>query len=271
MIRFPNAKINLGLYVERKRDDGYHDISTVFYPIPLQDVVEVVKAETTVLRTYGNPVDCLPEKNLVMKAYRLLESEFSLPPVEICLYKHIPDGAGLGGGSSDASAVLKILNELFSIGLDDAGLARRAVKIGADCPFFIYNHPVVARGIGDEFGDVDVDLSGMTVVVVKPDVYVSTADAYRGVVPGVPKMNVAEIVLHPVEEWRHLLENDFERHVFSLYPQLKEIKESMYDSGAVYASMSGSGSAIYGLFSSDNMAESFVSRCQEKKIFKLLL
>ena len=143
MIRFPNAKINLGLYVERRRDDGYHDISTVFYPIPLQDVVEVVKAETTVLRTYGNPVDCPPEKNLVMKAYRLLESEFSLPPVEICLYKHIPDGAGLGGGSSDASAVLKILNDLFSIGLDDAGLARCAVKIGADCPFFIYNHPVV--------------------------------------------------------------------------------------------------------------------------------
>lgn len=264
MIRFPNAKINLGLYVERRRDDGYHDISTVFYPIPLKDVVEVVKSESTVLRTYGNPVDCPPEKNLVMKAYRLLELEFGLPPVEICLYKHIPDGAGLGGGSSDASAVLKILNDLFALGLDDAELARRAVKLGADCPFFVYNRPVAARGIGDVFEDVDVDLSGMTAVVVKPDVYVSTAEAYRGVPPRIPEMDVAEIVRHPVGEWKGVLENDFEAHVFGLYPRLQEIKQSLYDSGAVYASMSGSGSAIYGLFGSDIMAETFVSRSRKK-------
>lgn len=271
MIRFPNAKINLGLYVERRRDDGYHDISTVFYPIPLKDVVEVVKSESTVLRTYGNPVDCPPEKNLVMKAYRLLEKEFGLPPVEICLYKHIPDGAGLGGGSSDASAVLKILNDLFALGLDDAELARRAVKLGADCPFFVYNRPVAARGIGDVFEAVDVDLSGMTAVVVKPDVYVSTAEAYRGVVPRIPEMDVVEIVRHPVGEWKGVLENDFEAHVFGLYPRLQEIKQSLYDSGAVYASMSGSGSAIYGLFGSDIMAETFVSRSREKRIFKMVL
>lgn len=271
MIAFPNAKINLGLYVERKRDDGYHDISTVFYPIPLRDVVEVVRAGDTALRTYGNPVGCPPEKNLVMKAYRLLEKEYDLPPVEICLYKHIPDGAGLGGGSSDASAVLKILNGLFALGLDDKSLAERAAKIGADCPFFIYNRPVVAKGIGDEFSMSDVDLSGMTAVVVKPDVYVSTADAYRGVEPHVPELDVSEAVKLPVVEWKCVLTNAFEKHIFELYPQLAELKAELYWSGAVYASMSGSGSAIYGIFDSDNMAESFVSRCQQHAVYKLRL
>lgn len=271
MLQFPNAKINLGLRIERKRSDGYHDISTVFYPIPLCDVVEVVKSDSVKLSTFGNPVDCPVEKNLVMKAYRLLESEYGLPPVEICLYKHIPDGAGLGGGSSDASAILKILNSLFALKISDSELAEKAAKLGADCPFFIYNKPMAARGIGNEFSDVEIDLGGMTMVLVKPEVSVSTAVAYAGVVPSVPNDRVEDIVGLPIGMWRDKLVNDFEKGVFALHPQLGDLKKSMYDSGAVYASMSGSGSAIYAIFENDNMADGFVARCQEKKIFKLKL
>ena len=187
MIRFPNAKINLGLYIERRRPDGYHDISTVFYPVPLCDVVEVVPSHEVRLFTYGNPVNCPPEKNLVMKAYRLLADEFNLPPVDIHLHKHIPDGAGLGGGSSDASSVLLILRELFSLPLSDEELAARAAKLGADCPFFIYNRPMAARGIGDQFTPTEVDLSGKYIVIVKPEVSVPTDDAYAGVTPREPQ------------------------------------------------------------------------------------
>lgn len=271
MIQFPNAKINLGLYVESKRSDGYHNISTVFYPIPLTDVVEVVEADETVLRTYGNPVACEPEKNLVMKAYRLLEKEFRLPPVEICLYKHVPDGAGLGGGSSDASSVLKILNTMFRLELSDSELAARAARLGADCPFFIYNRPMAARGIGDEFSEVAVDLRGYVMALVKPDVSVPTAMAYSQVAPRVPERRVEEILQKSLAEWKGLLENDFEKSVFANYPELAGLKQSMYDAGAVYASMSGSGSAIYALFETDNMADKFLSDCAYRRTYKLKL
>ena len=271
MLLFPNAKINLGLYIESKRADGYHNISTVFYPIGLKDVVEIVKSETTSITTFGNPVDCPPEKNLVMKAYRMLEQEFNLPPVKICLYKHIPDGAGLGGGSSDASATLRILNEIFALNLSDNALAERAVRIGADCPFFIYNRPLTARGIGDKFTEIDIDLTGYTLILIKPDVSVSTAEAYAGVKPSVPKIPVEKIVKLPVAEWKDKLINDFETSIFSRHGELSNLKSSLYEAGAVYAAMSGSGSAIYGLFSNDNMAEAYKERCQEKNIFKIKL
>lgn len=271
MIAFPNAKINLGLYVERRREDGYHDISTVFYPIPLTDIVEVVLASKTVLRTFGNPVNCNPEKNLVMKAYRLLEREFSLPPVEICLYKRIPDGAGLGGGSSDASSVLKIVNELFDLHLSNEALAERAAIIGADCPFFIYNRPMAARGIGNLFSEVQVDLSGLTLVVVKPDVSVPTALAYSHVVPRLPEHQIEQVLSMPIEDWKAFLENNFEESVFTVYPELGGLKQKMYEAGAVYASMSGSGSAMYALFRNDNMAESFLSAQNGMRVFKFSL
>lgn len=271
MILFPNAKINLGLYVESKRPDGYHNISTVFYPIPLCDVVEVATSGTVALQCFGNRVDCEPEKNLVMKAYRLLEREFGLPPVEICLYKHIPDGAGLGGGSSDAVAVLKALNALFGLNVANAELAEYAAKLGADCPFFVYNQPMAARGTGNEFSDVAVDLSGYVMVLVKPDVSVPTAAAYSDVVPRVPETPVEHLVARPIEEWKHTLSNDFERSVFLRYPQLQRIKDGMYASGALYASMSGSGSAMYAIFENDIMADSFVSICRDGKLFKFSL
>ena len=255
MLSFPNAKINLGLYIESKREDGYHNISTVFYPIPFQDIVEIVESDKLELTVYGNKVDCPMEKNLVVKAYRLLEKEFSLPPVSISLYKRIPDGAGLGGGSSDAASVVKILNSMFDLGLTEGDMAKRIARIGADCPFFIYNKPMVARGIGDKFSEVDLTLKGLHLVLVKPDVYVSTAEAYGGVKPAIPHIQIEEIVSKGIEAWKDILVNDFEKSVFAKHPELPAIKEEMYRQGAVYSAMSGSGSSMFGLFESDIMAE----------------
>ena len=168
------------------------------------------------------------EKNLVVKAYRLLEKEFSLPPVSISLYKRIPDGAGLGGGSSDAASVVKILNSMFDLGLTEGDMAKRIARIGADCPFFIYNKPMVARGIGDEFSEVDLTLKGLHLVLVKPDVYVSTAEAYGGVKPAIPHIQIEEIVSKGIEAWKDILVNDFEKSVFAKHPELPAIKEEMY-------------------------------------------
>lgn len=271
MITFPNAKINLGLYVESRRPDGYHNISTVFYPIPLNDVVELVPSDRTELFCYGNPVDCPPEKNLAMKAYRLMEREFNLPAVAIHLYKHIPDGAGLGGGSADASAVLSTLNAMFRIGLTEKELAGRAARIGADCPFFIYNRPMAARGIGDMLTPSEIDLTGHTIVVVKPEAHISTAEAYSGVVPRVPETDIETIVRRDISEWRESLRNDFEPTVFRRYPELAAIKRALYEAGATYAAMSGSGSAIFGIFGNDNLADRFISGFPELRLFKLRL
>ena len=271
MIAFPNAKINIGLFIERKRPDGYHDLSTVFYPIPLSDIVEVVRGMETKLTTYGNAIACAPEKNLVMKAYRCLEADFQLPPVEISLYKHIPDGAGLGGGSSDAANVLLLLNKEFSLGLDNEALAEYAACIGADCPFFIYNKPMVARGIGNLFTQAGIRLAGYTMVLVKPQISVPTAVAYANVHPRNAKVDIEQLIAVPVSEWKNLLYNDFEDSVFRTYPELAAIKKMLYDKGATYASMSGSGSAIYALYENDNMADAAIAACQGLKTFKFSL
>ena len=258
MIKFPNAKINLGLDIVERRPDGYHNIETVFYPIPLKDIVECVPGthSTTILTTSGNPVDCPMEKNLVYKAYMLLQEKYSLPPVDIFLHKAIPAGAGLGGGSSDASFTLMALNEMFALGLSSDELCEIASKIGADCPFFIHNKPVMATGIGNIFSPVSVSLSGKHLLLVKPDVYVSTKEAYSMVSPRVPEIHIPEILKMPIGEWRKYLKNDFEESVFALRPMLAAIKSRLYDCGAVYASMSGSGSSIFGIFDNDKLAES---------------
>lgn len=258
MIRFPNAKINLGLNIVNRRPDGYHDIETVFYPIKLEDSLEIVPAKdgcATSLHCYGRHVDCPMEKNLVTKAYRLLQREFGIGEVEMHLLKHIPDGAGLGGGSSDASNALIILNQLFQLNLSPDQLAQRAASLGADCPFFIYNKPVIATGIGDVFSNVDIDLSGYRLLLVKPDVYVPTAQAYAKVTPHKSEKPIPEILKMPVTEWRHHLKNDFEQSVFAQHPVLASIKDTIYQAGAIYASMSGSGSSMFGIFSDANMAE----------------
>ena len=258
MLAFPHAKINIGLYVTPRRPDGYHDIETVFYPIKLEDSLEIVPAkqgEATSLHCYGRHVDCPMEKNLVTKAYRMLQREFGIGEVEMHLLKHIPDGAGLGGGSSDASSALIILNRMFDLNLSPQQLAQRAATLGADCPFFIYNTPMMATGIGDVFSNVDVNLNGYHLLLVKPDVYVPTAQAYAKVTPRPSNTPIPQILQLPVEQWRHHLKNDFEQSVFAQHPVLADIKNAIYQAGALYASMSGSGSSLFGIFSDANMAE----------------
>ena len=257
MITFPNAKINLGLNIVERRPDGYHNIETVFYPVPLTDVLEIVPAADgeAALHCYGNAVDCPTEKNLVMRAYRLLQQRFSLPPVEMHLYKHIPDGAGLGGGSSDAAHTLLMLNRMFDLGISDANLAALAATLGADCAFFIYNRPMLATGIGDVLTPVDVDLRGKTLLLVKPPVGVDTRTAYSRVAPCVPDVPLTEVIHRPVLAWDGMLVNDFEASVFAALPRLWLIKAALIDAGAQYAAMSGSGSTVFGIFDSDNLAE----------------
>ncbi len=273
MITFPNAKINLGLNIVERRPDGYHNIETVFFPIPLTDVLEIVPARDgeTTLSCYGNKVDCPPEKNLVMKAYRLLQERYSLPPVAMHLYKHIPDGAGLGGGSSDAAHVLVMLNRMFDLGIADANMAAMAATLGADCAFFIYNRPMMAIGIGDVLSPVDVDLKGKTLLLVKPPVGVDTRTAYSRVVPAPSTMDLARLVAQPVETWDGLLVNDFEPSVFAALPQLWLIKARLMDAGAQYAAMSGSGSTVFGIFNSDNLAEAAADTFTDCATFVLQL
>lgn len=258
MITFPNAKINLGLDILRRREDGYHDIETVMVPVPWQDVLEIVpaKGEVTTLTVTGRHVECPPEKNLVMKAYRALEREVSLPPVDIYLRKIIPDGAGLGGGSADAAFTLRMLNELFALGYDEAELARVASGIGADCPFFIYNRPMLCTGTGTEMETVDLDLKGMDILIAKPDVSVPTAAAYSHTVPATPEVRVRDIVARHPSTWSGCLKNDFEASVFPAYPAIAALKKRVESLKPVYTAMSGSGASVFGLFESDKMSPS---------------
>lgn len=254
MILFPNAKINLGLNVVRRRPDGYHDLETLFYPVPWRDILEIVpgKKDTATLTVTGRHVDCPPEKNLVMKAYMALNKISPLPPVDIYLHKVIPDGAGLGGGSADAAFTLAGLDSMFNLGHSREELADIATTIGADCPFFIYNTPMLATGIGNIFTPMPLDLSSMTIAIVKPRVSVSTKEAYSGVKPMIPATDLRSTLLDPVECWKGNLKNDFEESIFPLHPEIDRVKQTLYDMGAVYAAMSGSGAAVFGLFSADS-------------------
>lgn len=252
MITFPHAKINIGLQVTERRPDGYHNLDTVFYPIPVHDALEVIVAEGVDydcrLHISGIAIEGDTDNNLVVRAYRLLAADYPLPSVDIYLHKHIPTGAGLGGGSADASFMLRLLNEMFALGLTTECLESYATQLGADCPFFITGKPVYATGIGNEFHPIDLSLKGMTLVVVKPDVFVSTKEAYSMVKPEKPLLTLDQKVICPIEEWRDSISNDFEKGIFSLHPELAAIKERLYELGAKYAAMSGSGSALFGLF-----------------------
>lgn len=248
MICFPNAKINLGLNVVSKRPDGYHNIETVFYPIPVKDALEIVEAEKLSFTQTGIQVDAPMEKNLVIKALNLLKTQYEIPPLEIHLLKTIPFGAGLGGGSADAAFMLKLVNDFCKLDIHADELEKLAVSIGADCPFFIRNKPVFATGTGNVFEPVDLSLKGYHFCLIKPDVAVSTPEAYSLVSPAVPEISLKEIVNRPVAEWKNLMTNDFEKSVFTKYPVIGEIKDRIYEAGAVYASMSGSGSSVFGLF-----------------------
>jgi len=253
MIAFPNAKINLGLNIIEKRRDGYHNIETVFYPLQLCDVLEIVKKPDLISKTEFNAsglaIPGRKEHNLCLKAYHLLKTDFDLPPVHIHLHKVIPMGAGLGGGSSDAAFTLKILNSLFELDLNNHQLHDYASLLGADCAFFIENKPLAASEKGDLFSKIRINLTGKTCVVVVPDIHLETAKAYAGARVHKPEKLPSEIIEnYAVTDWKSVLKNDFEKSLFRAHPVLAEIKSELYRLGAVYASMSGSGSAIFGLF-----------------------
>ena len=245
---YPNAKINLGLNIVRKRPDNYHDLETVFYPIALCDELEITKAEKLELVLEGAPIEGDIESNLVVKAFRILEAAFDIAPVKIVLNKKIPMGAGLGGGSSDAAYTLLGLNELFKLKLSKKQLAEYAAKLGADCAFFIYNEPMLGTGIGDQLASVEVDLEGYFIALVKPNCFVSTAEAYANIAPKIPDKKVKYIVTLSVEQWKSMLKNDFEDNIFPSFPEIEEVKKTLYDAGAVYACMSGSGASVFGIF-----------------------
>lgn len=258
MITFPCAKINLGLNIVSKRPDGYHNLETVFYPIPLTDALEIKYMDEKFpsespcdLKITGNDVDCNEEDNLVIKAYQLLAADFQLPRVHAHLVKRIPTQAGLGGGSSDAAYMIRLLDERFRLNIGIPEMERYAAKLGADCAFFITAEPSYAEGIGDVLMPADVPgagLGGYYLAVVKPSVAVSTRDAYAAIVPKIPAKCCRDIVRQPIETWKDELVNDFEVPIFAMHPELAAIKQSLYDVGAVYAAMSGSGSALFGIF-----------------------
>ncbi|MDR1500444.1 MAG: 4-(cytidine 5'-diphospho)-2-C-methyl-D-erythritol kinase [Tannerellaceae bacterium] len=247
MICYPNAKINIGLNVVSRRPDGYHNIETVFMPVSLCDALEVVEAGVTTFTQTGLPVDIPPSDNLVLKAKALL-SRYGLPPLDIHLHKAIPMGGGLGGGSSDGAFMLKLLNDFGGLGLGLDELERLASQLGADCPFFIRNEIVFASGTGNVFEAVNISLEEYSIHLVTPNIAVSTAEAYAAVRPQKPSISIRDIIRRPVGEWRGLLTNDFESSVFARHPSLAAIKQNLYDAGATYASLSGSGSSIYALF-----------------------
>lgn len=258
MISYPNCKINLGLHILRKRSDGYHDLETVFYPLDFTDILEIIigeNAQTLVqLSTSGLPVQSQPSDNLCAKAYHLLQKDFpDLPPLLIHLHKVIPAGAGLGGGSADASFTLKMINEMAGLQLSQQQLIKYASQLGSDCAFFIINKPCHATGRGEILEEIDLDLSAFTFVLVNPGLHVDTGTAFQGISPSDPAYSLKEVIRQPVSQWRYSLQNDFENTVFKKFPEIGAIKEYLYLQGALYASMTGSGSTVFGIFEKDKL------------------
>ena len=249
MIAFPNAKINLGLHITEKRPDGFHNLETVFIPVGWSDVLEFVVADELELITTGIQISGSMESNLVIKAYRLLQKDFELPALKIHLHKTIPSGAGLGGGSSDAAFMLRLLNKTFDLKLSEDKLLELAAVLGSDCPFFIVNKPVYATGRGELMNIIDLTLNGRFILLVKPPIEVSTAKAFQFVVPKKSGVSLPELLKLPIAEWKDKVTNQFEQSVFQQYPEVGDIKQKLYKLGAEYASMSGSGSCVFGLFS----------------------
>jgi 4-diphosphocytidyl-2-C-methyl-D-erythritol kinase len=249
MISFPNAKINLGLNIIEKRSDGYHNISSCFYPVPINDILEINLSDKFDFKASGIPIPGNKQDNLVVKAYKLLKKDFNLPSIAIHLHKNIPMEAGLGGGSSDGAFVLKMLNEFFDLYLDDTVLEDYAGSLGSDCPFFIYNEPMLVGGRGEQMNTIKVDLKGYSICILKPQLSISTKEAYNGVKPAIPEHAIESIISsNPVIEWKRFLKNDFEDSILERFPELLELKTILYEMGAEYASLTGSGSAMYGLF-----------------------
>jgi len=248
MLIFPNAKINIGLNVTERRSDGYHNLETIFYPIKINDALEIIESDKLSFESSGLDIPGRVEDNLCVKGYHLLKKDFDLPPVKIHLHKHIPIGAGLGGGSSDAAFFIRLLNQKFTLGLTDDQMTGYARQLGADCAFFIHNKPVFAFEKGDEFEPIILDLSKYKIVLVMPPVHVSTGEAYGGVKPASVETSLMELISLPVTEWRKHIKNDFEVSVFKNHPVIRGVKAALYEAGALYASMSGSGASVFGIF-----------------------
>ncbi|WP_288318100.1 4-(cytidine 5'-diphospho)-2-C-methyl-D-erythritol kinase [Xylanibacter caecicola] len=255
MITFPCAKINLGLNVVSRRTDGYHNLETVFYPVNISDRIEITVADgrmpegkACALTVEGMPVTGNADDNLVVKAYNMLAKDYSLPHVHINLCKKIPMQAGMGGGSSDCAYTIRMLNDMFGLDIPTERMIGYAASLGADCAFFINPVPSYAEGIGDVLQPADIDLSGYRIVIVKPDIPVSTREAFSLITPAKPFKCCRDIVRQPIDTWRDELVNDFEKSIFALHPEIAAIKQRLYDTGAIYAAMSGSGSALFGIF-----------------------
>jgi 4-diphosphocytidyl-2-C-methyl-D-erythritol kinase len=248
MILFPNAKINIGLNITERRPDGYHNLETIFYPINLKDALEVVKSDKLSFTSSGIDIPGRVEDNLCVMGYHMLKKDFDLPPVKIHLHKNIPIGAGLGGGSADASFFIRLMNEEFKLGLSVQQMTGYARQLGADCAFFIENKPVYAFEKGDEFENIRLDLSAYKIVLVMPPVHVSTGEAYGGVKPAPVKDSLFDLINEPITEWRKNIKNDFETSIFKNHVEIRGVKAALYQAGAIYASMSGSGASVFGIF-----------------------
>jgi 4-diphosphocytidyl-2-C-methyl-D-erythritol kinase len=252
MIVFPNAKINLGLQVLRKRNDGYHDINTVFYAVDWKDVLEVTiekkEAVPFELILTGLPVAGSNDDNLISRAWKMLQAIHPLPPLRVHLHKVIPMGAGLGGGSADAAFFINAVNDLVGLGLSREQREGMAASLGSDCAFFIHNQPVYASGRGTEFSPIAIDLQLYPIALVYPNIHSNTREAYSGLTPHEATYDLRKALSAPVNTWRNIVDNDFEKTIFAKYPLLAEIKEQLYQQGAMYAAMSGSGSALFGIF-----------------------
>lgn len=251
MLCFPNAKINIGLNIVEKRTDGFHNIETIFYPIPLTDGLEIIGSDDEnkyQFNSSGIPININDKDNIVCKAFELLLTKHNIPSINIHLHKNIPFGAGLGGGSSDAAFMIKMLNEQYKLEISSKYMENLAGQLGSDCPFFIKNKPVFAEGKGDVFSKIDSTLSGYHILLIKPNIHIGTPEAYSNVTPSRPNKSLKDLIQNPIESWRHLIFNDFENSIFINHPELAKIKSKLYEMGAIYASMSGSGSSIFGLF-----------------------
>ena len=258
MIIFPNSKINLGLNILRKRSDGYHDLETVFYPIPLTDILEIIEnkhpedSPRMPFTISGFSIPEVPASNICAKAYKLLKKDFpKLPFIQMHLHKGVPLGAGLGGGSADAAFVLKVLNELFDLNISVQQMMDYAFELGSDCPFFILNKPCFATGRGEILEEISIDLSAYRFVIVNPGIHINTGDTFANLKPIIAEKSLRHIINQPIETWKNDLQNDFEKIIFKKYREIVDIKDTLYTIGAIYASMSGSGSTVYGIFNKE--------------------
>jgi 4-diphosphocytidyl-2-C-methyl-D-erythritol kinase len=270
MINFPKCKINIGLNIIGKREDGYHNLETVFYVLPWHDALEIIQSDEFKFTTTGNSIPIAAEENICTKAYQLLKKDFDLPPVHIHLHKVIPTGAGLGGGSADGTFTLLLLNKKFKLELSEAQLIDYALQLGSDCPIFILNQPCFASSRGEKLIPIELDLSAYKIVLVHPGIHISTAWAFKNLKLKSREVSVKEAILNPVQEWKKFIVNDFEEPVFEQYAEIKAVKEMLISKGALYASLTGSGSALFGIFDKQTETDFKFPKHYQYKVFNEL-